>query len=100
MDMKGTGIGDFSENPDWREAKYSEVFEGTLRLLVLRRERDAEFGIGDAERILGHLYVSDGNDWIGRGELGDIVMSATVAAYEYFVSEWKRESRSAIEEKP
>ncbi len=87
-----TETGERAERADWREQKYAEVFEGSLRALAARRELEPGFGFGDAQGILDHLYISEGNDWIGRGELGDIVMSATVAAYEYFISEWKRES--------
>jgi len=35
--------------------------------------------------------VLDGNDWIGRGELGDIISQATIAAYELFIHQWKNE---------
>jgi hypothetical protein len=90
-DTTGIEIKEREESADWRENKYSEVFEGTLRVLAARRELEPGFGVGDAQGILDHLYISEGNDWIGRGELGDIVMSATVAAYECFISDWKRE---------
>lgn len=52
---------------------------------------DPVFSIEDAERQLSHLYILDGNDWLGRGELGDIVSQATIAAYELFIHEWKVE---------
>jgi hypothetical protein len=74
---------------DWRDAKYDEVFAGTHRGLERRRMNDACFSIGDAEGVLKHLYIQDGNDWIGRGELQDTILSATIAAYESFIAEWK-----------
>jgi hypothetical protein len=33
----------------------------------------------------------DGADWLGRGQVQDITLSATIAAYELFISEWKGE---------
>lgn len=91
--------GQAGPSTDWRRTKYNEVFEGTLSLLAYRRARESGFDVADAERILGHQYVSEGNDWGGRGDLGDIIMSATIAAHEHFIAEWKRENRTASEEK-
>lgn len=76
---------------DWHEEKYGEVFEGVLRGLQRRRAVDPGFSVEDAEHQLTHLYVLDGNDWLGRGSVGDIVSEATIAAYELFINEWKAE---------
>ncbi len=76
---------------EWHDDKYKEIFEGTLNGLYRRRAVDPKFAIGDAEHQLEHLYILDGNDWLGRGELGDIVSQATIAAYELFIHEWKSE---------
>ncbi|HPV59694.1 MAG TPA: hypothetical protein PKZ23_08985 [Rectinema sp.] len=76
---------------DWRDQKYIEVFDGTLNGLERRRAVDPAFSIEDVENQLVHLYVLDGNDWLGRGALGDIISEATIAAYELFIEEWKIE---------
>jgi len=73
----------------WKEATYDEKFEVTLRSLQRRRADDASFTVEDAKGVLKHLYIQDGNDWVGRGELQDIVMQATIEAYERFVAEWE-----------
>jgi hypothetical protein len=31
----------------------------------------------------------EGDDWLGRGEVGDIMMAATIAAYEVFIAQWE-----------
>ena len=80
---------------DWREVKQESVFESTLRGLENRRKADRSFTIADARSALEHLYILEGNDWLGRGELGDIVASATISAYEHFIHEWDRTSDSA-----
>ena len=74
---------------DWKEEKESEVFEGTLRGLENRKKVDPAFKLDDAKSALAHLYILEGNDWLGRGELGDLITSATIAAYEHFVAEWE-----------
>ena len=76
-----------SSSVDWRDIKYRETFEQELRGLERRRARDC--AIADLEGVLQHLYQMDGADWVGRGEVQDITMAATIAAYERFIAEWK-----------
>jgi hypothetical protein len=74
---------------DWKEKKYEEVFEEELRGLDRRRQADPCCTIKDIEGVLQHLYIMDGADWYGRGDVQDIIMAATIAAYEYFIARWK-----------
>jgi hypothetical protein len=75
---------------EWRELKYEETFEQELRGLERRRSATS-CAIAEIEEQLESLYKLDGDNWIGRGEVQDIVMSATLAAYEHFLAEWRRE---------
>lgn len=81
------------ESDNWRDLKYQEVFEQEIRGLEKRRISDPNCTIEDLEGILKHLYIMDGSDWIGRGDLQDTIMYATIAAYEHFIEEWKAENR-------
>jgi len=74
---------------DWRDAKYQEVFEQETTGLDRRRASDPELTVADIEAQLKHLYIMEGADWAGRGELQDTVLAATIAAYEHFICEWK-----------
>jgi hypothetical protein len=76
---------------DWRETKYEEVVEQEYLGLVRRRQVDPALTVADIEAQLKHLYIMDGADWAGRGELQDTVMAATIAAYESFIFDWKKE---------
>ena len=78
-----------NESVEWRGAKYDEVFEQELRGLERRRNVDPNCTVKDLEGVLEHLYIMDGADWIGRGEVQDIIMAATIAAYEHFIAEWR-----------
>ena len=78
-----------SSSVEWRSAKYEEVFEEELRFLQRRLKSDPSCKVEDIEGVLRHLYIMDGADWYGRGDLQDIVMAATIAAYEHFIAEWK-----------
>jgi hypothetical protein len=73
----------------WRDSKYTETFEGELRGLARRRDADPNCTVEDIEGILKNLYIMDGADWGGRGDLQDTIMAATIAAYEHFISQWK-----------
>ncbi len=74
---------------DWKEKKYKEVFDGLCRQARRRRQEDPNFSVDDLKAQLEHQYVYQGNDWEGRGALGDVTVSATVAAYEHLIAEWE-----------
>jgi len=78
-----------SSSVEWKEIKYTEVFEEELRGLERRRESDPNCKVEDIEGLLQHLYIMDGADWYGRGDVQDITMAATIAAYERFIAQWK-----------
>jgi hypothetical protein len=40
--------------------------------------------------MLEHLYKMEGADWLGRGEVQNITLSATIAAYESFIHKLKK----------
>ncbi len=76
---------------DLREQKYRQVFEATLAQLAARRRADPHFTIKELEQLLHSEYIHQGNDWVGKGSLAEIVQGATIAAYESFLAEWQRE---------
>ena len=81
-----------SSSVEWKDNKYGEVFEEELRGLQRRRTSDPLCTVEDIEGVLQHLYIMDGADWYGRGDVQDITMAATIAAYEHFIAEWKAET--------
>jgi hypothetical protein len=80
-----------SSSVEWRHVKYNEVFEQELRGLERRRKADPLCQVEDIERVLQNLYIMDGADWYGRGDVQDITMAATIAAYEHVIAQWKME---------
>ena len=76
---------------EWRDTKYNGIFEEELRGLARRRAQDPLCKVEDIQGVLQNLYIMDGADWYGRGEVQDITMAATIAAYEHFIAEWKAE---------
>ena len=80
------------ESVEWRDVKYNEVYEQELRGLERRRSADKACTVNDLRNILDSLYIMDGSDWYGRGEVQDIIMAATIAAYEHFIAEWKAQT--------
>ena len=82
-----------SKTTEWMDVKHNEIFEEVLRGLTLRRESDPDCRIEDIERVLNNLYIRDGADYEGPGNLQKVNTSATIAAYEHFIAEWKAEGR-------
>jgi hypothetical protein len=78
---------------DWRDEKYTEVYNETITSLERRRSL-GNLTLAELEGVLTALYVQDGNDWTGRGALQDTVLGATIAAHEHFLVEWKALNRN------
>ena len=74
---------------DWMETSYQENYEKELRGLRRRLESDPSCSINDLQGTLKNLYILEGSDWLGRGELQRITLSATIAAYEAIIEELK-----------
>ena len=83
---------------DWEERKYREVFEQTCSQLWTRRLTDPTFTLQQAQGLLEAAYVDQGNDYIGRGPVVEIVQAATIAAYEHILAEWSDEVGRGDEE--
>ena len=81
-----------SSSVDWRNIKYEGVFADELCSLQRRRALDPFCKVEDIEKVLKNLYINDGADLDGRGEVQGIAMAATIAAYEHFIAQWKSES--------
>lgn len=76
---------------EWEERKYREVYDTVYATTRYRIMADPHFTIKDLERLLAALYANEGNDQLGRGVVADIVSSATIAAHQQILLEWKRE---------
>jgi hypothetical protein len=79
---------------------YNNVFEQEIRGLERRQESDPDCTVADIEGVLQHLYIMDGADWYGRGDVQDTTMAATIAAYEYFIARWKAKLPAGLPAEP
>ncbi|MDR1363677.1 MAG: hypothetical protein LBJ35_06470 [Spirochaetaceae bacterium] len=77
------------ETDDWQDVLYKKTFDDEIRGLERRCASDVNCTSGDLEAMLGHLYKMEGADWLGRGEVQNITLSATIAAYEFFTHKLK-----------
>jgi hypothetical protein len=75
----------------WKSQKYDEVFERTCAYVAMRRQTDPGFPIEMLEGLLETQYTYQGQGWDGMGEMGHIITSATIAAYEHMLVEWRQE---------
>jgi len=75
----------------WKSYKYDEVFESTCAYVAMRRQSDPAFTIEMLEGLLATQCTYQGQGWHGMGEMGHIITSATIAAYEHMLAEWRKE---------
>jgi len=79
-----------ADSSDWRELSYRENYEKELLGLRRRLASDPSCTVEDLEGTLKNLYIMDGADWLGRGEVQSISLAAVIAAYETLIEELKR----------
>ena len=75
---------------DWQEAAYREAYEKEILGLKRRLASDPLCSAEDLEGILKSLYIMDGSDWLGRGEVQSINLAASIAAYETIIEELQK----------
>ena len=78
-----------SELDSWEQDKFDEVFEDEFRLLNRRFESEVSCSIEELEGILQSLYIMEGQNL--EGKVHEISLAATIAAYEAFIHEKKKE---------
>ena len=83
--------GDTTRNPslDWRDRKYREAYEDELRGLERRLESENGCTVAELEGTLKHLYIMDGADLAGRGEVQSAGLEAAIAAHEEIIARLK-----------
>ena len=72
---------------DWQETTYQDNFKKEIRALRRRLASDPGCTAEDLEGTLKSLYLMDGSDWLGRGEVQSITLAASIAAYEEIIGE-------------
>jgi hypothetical protein len=82
---------------NWQERRYREVFEEVCRFVEYQQLTNPDFTIEQLEQLLEKACIREGNDWVGRGMVSHIADSATIAAYEHMLVEWRNELASGHE---
>lgn len=80
------------ELDQWQEQKYQTVFDDVCAFIDDQRQTNPDFTRAYLEAMLEQAYKRDGNDWEGRGLAYQITLSATIAAYEQRLADWRNES--------
>ena len=80
-----------SEITDWETQKFNELFDDEIRVLTRRRANSNDCSIEDLQGTLDALYILEGNNIAGRSKVHEIALSASIAAYEKFIEDWKNE---------
>ncbi|EJO5346316.1 hypothetical protein NRP93_000358 [Clostridium botulinum] len=76
------------ERQSWEEKKYDDTFEETYEFLKRSLEDDPNYTVENLKGFLETLYIQEGNDQLGRGEVRDISIYAQIAACETILTEY------------
>lgn len=69
--------------------RYQKIFDNTYMFTKKKIEEDPSYGVNQLEALLESLYINEGNDLLGRGELYDLSIKAQIAACEILMQEIK-----------
>jgi hypothetical protein len=72
---------------DFIVENYEETFASVYDALAKMVLKDPDRAINAIKGILKDLYIRQGNDWTGRGAIGDAGLEASIAAYECILAE-------------
>ena len=75
----------------WRRQTYQRTYERSYAYVEARKQRDPRFCREELEAMLKHAYIRQGNSWAGRGKVSEVIISATIAAYEACLAEWEQD---------
>lgn len=64
------------------EELYQSTYEANYQALLDVIRKDPAHAAHHIRQVLKRLYVRQGNDWAGRGIVGDTSIEASVAAHE------------------
>lgn len=75
------------------DERYEDTFVSVYTQLCVLAERDPAAADQQIRRTLKSLYVRQGNDWTGRGAIGNAGLDASVAAHEAMLAELRAQER-------
>lgn len=69
------------------EERYDETFDSVYTVLSELAQHDPLAARRQISHTLKSLYIRQGNDWTGRGAIGNAGLDASVAAHEAVLAE-------------
>ncbi|MCL1815834.1 MAG: hypothetical protein FWG27_08470 [Treponema sp.] len=79
---------------DWMDESYRESYEEELRGIRRRLASDPSCSAEDLQGTLKNLYIMEGSDWQGRGEVQNTSLAAIIAAYETVIGELQNDGKT------
>ena len=67
---------------EWQKTKREEIIGGICCHFSVQIQKDPLKALSIIEQELGSQEICQGNDWLGRGIVGDTVISATIEGLE------------------
>jgi len=72
---------------DYIDQRYETTFESVYGVLCALTEKDPVKAERHIRQTLKSLYIRQGNDWTGRGAIGNAGLDASIAAHESVLAE-------------
>lgn len=72
---------------DYIDERYDDTYESIYLSLAEMVRKDRDKAGQYIREILRNMYIRQGNDWTGRGAIGNAGLDASIAAYECILAE-------------
>ena len=84
---------------DFIDEHYDDTFASTYGVLAEMIRSKPDQAEGHIRRTLRSLYIRQGNDWTGRGAVGNAGLDAAIAAHEAILVELNSMKGDSIHER-
>lgn len=69
------------------DERYDDTFDSVYTVLRELAQHNPDQAVHHIRQTLKSLYIRQGNDWTGRGAIGNAGLDASVAAHEAVLAE-------------
>ncbi len=84
---------------DHLEARFDEAYDKIYYSIKDQLQSDPNYTYAHLKAFAESLYIHEGHDWYGRGELFQVKINAQIAAAETLLEEFKHLEAVDTEEK-
>lgn len=77
---------------EYLQRVFDDAYDEAYGHFLSQKQNDPTFDRPFLRGLLNSMYVNQGNDWTGRGQVKDASQDAVIAAAEAILADWEKEN--------